>query len=256
MEQSAARELVMPFLTMDENEIYSKFIDHAGNNGMEYRFLEKMKFDRRHLYIPGTREDRVLLVAHVDSKFPPEISDVQPIFNEAENVIMSGNRGIEKKKKGNYWYGDGIRADDRAGVAILWHLLSLNLGHSILLLSGEEDGCLGARQFMSRLNRAKELQQHQFALEFDRHDKRDIVFYQCWTPEFIEYCLTETGYRWNQGSLSDICVLCKEMCGANISVGYYHEHTPFEELNIEWFTNTINVAELWLSRQNIPSFQK
>lgn len=245
-----SKQLIEPFFRCSEEEIYQLFSKEC--EGKKQVKISTKDPDHNSLYIPGDREDRVLLVAHVDTVQSHQNEKVEPIFHEG--YYISKNRGHTVNKKGQpVLTGCGIGADDRAGVACLFHLMKQNLGHSILLVSGEEVGGKGSIQFMSKENRAEELQLHQFAIEFDRHNERDLVFYQCWTPEFIEYCQKSTGYRWNEGTASDICILCKEMCGVNISVGYDFEHTSYEKLNIEWLTNTINVVEKWLSNP-LPKF--
>ena len=86
----------------------------------------------RFVYIPGTRKDRVLLVAHADT-----------VWDEAY-----GNpcRSQWKFENGVYYSINpqcGIGADDRSGCAMLWALR--DCGHSILVVSGEEKGKHGAK---------------------------------------------------------------------------------------------------------------
>ena len=72
----------------------------------------------RFVYIPGKREDRVLLVAHADTVWDEkyvEGLDGKPVFEDG--IYRSDNPDC------------GIGADDRAGCAMLWALK--DSGHSL-----------------------------------------------------------------------------------------------------------------------------
>lgn len=65
------------------------------------------------VYVPGKREDRVVLIAHADT-----------VYNSGQEIIF---------EEGIYRSGTpycGIGADDRAGCAILY--LLKDFGHSLL----------------------------------------------------------------------------------------------------------------------------
>ena len=88
---------------------------------------------KRYVYIPGTREDRVVLVAHIDTIW--DQSYKKP-FTEDRGVVFDD--GIFRSNNPNC----GIGADCRAGCAMLWELR--DCGHSILITDGEEYGKFGA----------------------------------------------------------------------------------------------------------------
>jgi hypothetical protein len=178
------------------------------------------------VYVPGTRpvESRVLLVAHADTVWDEEY----------------GNDDEE----------GGIGADDRAGCAIVWILHQLGLGHSLLITSGEEQGQQGAHAAIAHM-RGEIQEKHVFAVQFDRRNATDIKFYHVATPGFEQYVLQKTGYTMpDRASRTDICVLCNpniNFNGANLSVGYYDEHTNEESINEDEWLNTLQVARTWLS---------
>lgn len=190
-------------------------------------FLEESPKER-FLYVPGTRKDRVVLVAHADT------------FWDAAYYT-------------NYPASAGVGADDRAGCAIVW--LLRNLGHSILILDGEEDEQRGANFLLTQTPLFTELNQtHNFMVEFDLRGASSFKCYNVATPLFREYITRATGYA-DQGrtSVTDICHLCGEICGANLSVGYYNEHTAQEYIDILVWGYTLNKSRAWLS-QPLPKF--
>lgn len=205
------------------------------------------------VYIPGTRDDRALIVAHADTCF--DNTTVKLGFEQG--IVFSKARSerytpIGKTNNGfDTDWGVGIGADDRAGCAILWELR--NLGHSLLITSGEELGCIASRRLAKNDWWSKELNKHTFAVQFDRRGYKDIVFYDVGTNAFVNYVKENTGFTPERGFGTDIRVLCKSMCGVNMSVGYYDEHKPNERLVLTQWENTLFVAKEWL-KQTCPYF--
>ena len=198
---------------------------------------------KRFIYIPGTRKDRVLLVAHADTVWDknwiPEINDCPQTL---------------KSYKGCYFNSDsyaqcGLGADDRAGCAILY--LLKNSGHSILIVDGEEHGQLGSHFLKDNYPEIyKELNEHQYMMQFDRRGKKDFKNYKISvSDEFKKYIKKEFKFR-DAGtkSKSDIVVLCDRVCGVNLSVGYHNEHTNYETLCYKEWLNTFNKTKNMLEK--------
>jgi hypothetical protein len=244
-----AEELVVTFMKMKEMDILRKFAALSPNS----MFVETKPQCYSFCFVPGTRPDRALLVAHVDTVWN-DSKHISPCRLPDSSLLVSENRyrGLTKKDQTPIIGGFGIGADDRAGVAILWELR--NLGHSLLLVNGEESGCLGSSYLMAKKKRARLMQQHQFAVEFDRKGKNDLVFYQVGSLDFVRYCERSTGYKMAEGSFTDICLICQEICGVNISVGYKNEHTSNELLSLNKWNNTLEVSRQWLSQPSLPRF--
>lgn len=194
------------------------------------------------IYVPGTRKDRVLLVAHSDTVWDDHTDRTQRKLQISRRKILhSLNPKI------------GTGSDDRAGCMALWELR--NMGHSLLLCSDEETGCWGATQCIEAI--PDELAEHQFALEFDRRGSRDLAVYGAHTLEFLDYLRSEFyGYHKVHGTFTDISLICESVgiCGANLSVGYYHEHTAAEILRIPELRTTIQNARRLLDSRDIPKF--
>lgn len=199
-------------------------------------FRENLKIQKeRFLYIEGNRSDKVVLVAHADT-----VWDESYIYRELHQTItMDGDviRGTNPEC--------GIGADDRAGCAILW--LLRNSGHSILITDGEEHGRIGSFWLMNNhTDIADRLNNHRFLIQFDRRNARDFKCYNVGTDEFRTFIQKETGYTEpDRNSSTDIVTLCRDICGVNVSVGYYNEHTTEENINIkEWMYTFTTLSAL------------
>jgi hypothetical protein len=236
-------------MKMTREEVIKQFysLDGAFSDGVG---------DHQFVYVPGTRKDRVLLVAHADTVWDGTPVDVKV----KDNIIYSGER--EKENVGTNRFngeikrrGVGIGADDRAGCAALWSLR--NLGHSLMITSGEEKGCISARWLTKTAYWQGEINDaHQFAIELDRRGRNDIVFYEIATKAFTQYAKKQTGYKPCGGSFSDICVLCDGICGVNISVGYYNEHTIEEKIRVDQWLNTLMTVARWIRQRDLPRFEQ
>lgn len=193
--------------------------------------------NKQFVYIPGTRSDKVLLVAHADTVF------------KSEKVKIGFTSGVYHSVKDSA----GIGADDRAGCCMAWQLKSL--GHSILIPNAEEIGGVGSHFLMSQKEWVDIVNSHQFALEMDRMNASDLACYDITTPEFESWiCGQFPQYKKVNGIWTDVCVLCEDICGFNISVGYYNQHTTKEVLVESQWEYTLNNVRKMLSQENIPKF--
>lgn len=200
----------------------------------------------RFLYVRGSRLNKVLLVAHADTFWDREYGydpgPTQKIQIEDGNI-----RAVNEEF--------GLGADDRAGCAMLW--LLKDLGHSLLVTNGEENGQKGAKWLMSHnKDIADEINQdHQFVIELDRRNVGDFKCYDVGTDEFRSYVAQKTGYTEpDLGSWTDIRILCQEIEGVNLSIGYHNEHGNQEYLNIAEWEHTLEVVREWLSEADLERF--
>jgi len=173
---------------------------------------------------------RVCLVAHIDTIF------VSPSNLEISNHILKSAKN------------EGLGADDRAGV---WALLKLYNTMSkadrpmLLFTDGEERGGIGAYEACTVLK--EELKNVIFFVELDRQDQKDAVFY-CNEPVNFRRYIETFGYKESHGSFSDISILGKffEVCAVNLSVGYQHQHSKEETLNLKWLAESMRKIRLLL----------
>lgn len=230
--------ILSDFMEMSEDDVAEKFSKLEGA-------ITYGKKDAKFIYVPGQRKNKCLLVAHADT-IPGD--NVKVKF---ENGIFTS--AIEHK---------GIGADDRVGIAMTW--LLRNSGHSLLVPFGEEHGLVGTRFLMNNhQNLFKQLHlEHQFAIEMDRQDKDDLAFYDIATDEFRDWCEKQfPKFKRTRGMSTDIAKLCDEapegnpMCGVNISVGYYNQHTKDEKLVLSEWINSFSLLKTMLEQKEIPRFE-
>lgn len=229
--------LAMPLYSADN--VFEKFsaLKGAGlyrGNGEQEGFV----------YVPGGREDRVVLVAHADTVWYGQEGLWQtPVFDEEERVFYGENRSA------------GIGADDRAGCALLW--LLRDSGHSLLICDGEECGSVGVHYLMREYpDIAAELNASRFMIQLDRRGNSDCKYYDLPVgDDFREYVKRKTGFdEPDRSSSTDIRCLCTEACGVNLSVGYYNEHCSSEVLALEDWLKILGILDGWLAEE-IPSFR-
>ena len=195
----------------------------------------------RYVYIPGTRADRVVLVAHMDTVWDRSYDlryEGTSGVGYTEGIFHSLNEG-----------GSGIGADDRAGCAMLW--LLRDSGHSILLVDGEEHGNLGAKYLKSSKPALfKELNSHRFMIELDAPGADQCLFLQVDnTKAFKKYICTGLNVTdAKKGGGCDLQILCKSICGVNLSVGYLNFHTKLEVLIYKDWENTYNKLKAFLEK--------
>ena len=200
----------------------------------------------RFLYVRGFRSNKVILVAHADTIWDREYGYDTGPTNEIK--IEDGNiRAVNDKF--------GLGADDRAGCAMLW--LLKDLGHSLLVTNGEENGQKGSSWLVDHnKDIADEINHdHQFVIQLDRGNGTDFKCYDVGTDEFRAYVAERTGYTEpDRRATTDIVTLCRDIAGVNLSVGYHNEHHEKEYLSIVEWEHTLNVVKRWLSEPNLDKF--
>ena len=207
-----------------------------------YREAEDIQDGRRFLFVNGQKEKKVVLVAHADTAYYHR----EKHFVEVEDgCFIAVNEAGERTLLG---------ADDRAGCAILWALK--DSGHSILVTDAEEFNLFGTTWLVKENpDIVQLLNQHQFMIQFDRRYGTDFVCVKVVSDEFRDYIRENTNYSESKSSTrTDICLLCTDICGVNISVGYYEAHTVNEKIDYNQWLHTLNMARRLLSR-DLPRFK-
>lgn len=237
-----------PILRTEEMAVLDKFLNMRVSTaedvfdafrGLEGAIEEHGQGKEGYLYVPGSRKDRCVIVAHADT-----------FFDEVyQGRIIESKVGYQD----GFYYSEtdecSIGADDRAGCAMLW--LLRDSGHSLLILDGEEHGQVGAHYLKeNNLPLFEEINNHSFMLQLDRRGKNDYKYYHLpVTKEFINYVERSTGFVLARGSgKTDIGTLCTKACGVNLSIGYYDEHNPTERLCYKEWLRTYNIVKRMLEK--------
>ncbi len=232
-------ELLQSFLAVplwDSTEIFEKFSALPG--AVYCKDTHKLQ---RFVYVPGTRADRVVLMAHTDT-----------VWDEAyRKQQLCGSLRLDAKQ--NRFISDvpklGIGADDRAGCAMLWKLRQS--GHSLLLLDGEEHGHHGA-VYLRNAHPAlwKELNSHSYMLQLDLWGSKFCMYHQI--PNCSAFCrYIEKGLALqaiDKKGGADVSYLCRQACGANVSVGYENYHKPQEYLDVTAWQQMADALEHFLAQ--------
>lgn len=246
-DKQEAFNILESFLNMDisiTTEVFKKFQKLPG------AIYEEDGEDplKSFLYVPGKRENKIILIAHADTVWDECYRDGEVL----ENGYLFFEDGLFKTDSDEV----GIGADDRAGCAMLW--LLRDSGHSLLITGSEEHGQTAAHWLMEEVPEiGDEINQiHQFAVELDVPGYRVYKTYTVGTPEFQKYVAKELGYEFKERSRSDIDAICRDICGTNLSIGYYNNHSAQESLNFSEWYNTLKVVEKWISKADLPRFER
>jgi len=193
----------------------ASFLDGAGNLHVDARI---------------TDYHRTLFVAHVDT------------VHSAEGINAV-------RKTDTHWHADGsqLGADDGAGVALLMHMMHNDVAGYYIFTQGEERGGIGAKYLADHYTEL--LAEFDRAIAFDRRGTDSVITHQgygrCCSDEFgnalcrelgkdndnMMHLNDDTGVYTDTAEFTSVIAEC-----TNISVGYLHEHTEREELNMVYFT--------------------
>ena len=164
-------------------------------------------------------------------------TDTVDIFPPAEVVIVDGIVSLPKNSSAKC-----LGADDRAGVWIALELIKqgytdrFNFG----FFSGEEIGCTGSRAF----SKEADLKKYSCFIGLDRacrNGKQNAATYGYDNEDLYSLSPYELSY----GSYTDCSVLAgaADLACINFSVGYQHEHTAMEILNIDQMVETLEMMK-------------
>ena len=233
------KRLLIDFLSLpidSADEVFDRF---ALLDGAQY--IKGEKTQARFLYIPGTRKDRVLLVAHADTVWDIAYTDknIEQKIKIKDSIISGTNPDC------------GIGADDRSGCAMLYALR--NSGHSLLIMDSEEHNKYAHILLKEKhKNILKELNRHQYMLEIDLsgtglYSSNPKIANTKKFETFIENSLNlKSTPRVNKLG-TDITQFCTKICGVNISCAYAKQHSPNEFINIEKWLEILDKLEKFLT---------
>jgi putative aminopeptidase FrvX len=172
-------------------------------------------------------EERPLLSAHMDT-VRRSTEKIEVVVGKAKSdltIIKGAGPGV-------------IGGDDKCGVWIILDLLSKRKDFNFIFTVQEEIGAAGAYDFCGKYD----LKHITFGLVLDRAGSSDIICLNngYGTKEF-ETALSEIGkkfkYKPSTGVFSDANVFRDFFSCANLSVGYYNQHSPSELICVEHLQN-------------------
>lgn len=210
----------------------------------------KQEFEGGIVFIPKNVEKYPLMCAHLDTinthrKTPLERSDL---------YINKDYIGLPTSTKKACLGGD-----DRCGVYIALELLASGLPYAFGFFLDEEIGGIGSDAYSAIIDTT-----HITALiGLDRKGSNDVALYGYDNNELTEIFVKQ-GYKRAFGTFTDASNLAEgcDLACVNLSIGYYNEHTPNEQIHFSETENTLNilrkpeVIEVLASKQYLAEFRQ
>jgi hypothetical protein len=236
----------------DPWELYSIFSKMLEEHGVEFE-MHRLTASFGYLYVPSTRKNGVVLVAHMDTvwdgDFDPRTIDIDVVGSIVYNSLITARSPHSLERDSSPL--TGIGADDRLGVATLYAMVQMKIiqetGHGLLITCGEEI-VLGS-YIISRhqpLIDALEKDQVKLFIELDYPGVACFTNYGMESKKFLKSVEELTGFGRVNGSFSDIAALGEStgIPGINWAIGYYRPHKSREYIDLEhWQYNVHHLAK-------------
>jgi len=218
-----------------------KLVNALNKHATEHGELSWLFYDEGHV------KGNICLVAHIDTVHESSSASIPYYYGypkqepkTTHNKHWKDRKTLYDSKRGIMWSPDGLGADDRAGVYALikiWNDMPKGERPVLLFCDEEESGAWGATEAGKTYDKLFDIS---FFIELDRQGDNDCVFYNFEPIAFKDY-IAGYGFKEEWGSFSDISSLCEDymVCGTNLSVGYYKEHTLAEMLDVNALHHTI-----------------
>ena len=198
---------------------------------------------------------------HIDTRVSPLNTTLFTAHVDTVHRVEGPNKIA---KDATHWRASGapLGADDGAGCAMLMHLMTAGIPAYYLFTQGEECGGIGAK-FVGK--DVELLKQFDRAIAFDRRGIDSVITHQGFSrtasdafaealadqlnaahPDMM-YLPDDTGVYTDTAEFTDVIPEC-----TNISVGYDHEHSANESLNIHHFV-ALSKAVLRVQWDSLPT---
>ena len=222
---------------MKEEEICKEFMSFAKDKGINYEYAPN-----RYLWIK--QNSNVCLTAHLDTVG----------YGHTDKEIVDENGLIKAYRNNNRTI---LGADDRAGVFIIWELFVNGGTFDILLFDGEEIGGIGSTNFIET---EPDLSNIKLMISLDSPFHNRYIWYgnaNCYQGLF-EYVDSFGFVNDGHGIFTDITILTEyyDIPAINLSVGYRHQHTDEEYLDVESMYMTMRKLKRMLDENKQYSFNK
>ena len=153
------------------------------------------------------------------------------------------------------WSPQLLGSDDRAGVYAIIQIVEAGYKPHIIFTTDEETGAQGSQALIMQKPDCP-LENLKAIFQLDRRGSDDCVFYDCDNPDFTKY-VESFGFKEAYGSFSDISIIAPAwgVAAANLSVGYYLEHSNAEYLKCRELEKTIErVKKILDNAENMLSY--
>ncbi len=179
------------------------------------------------LYSPGTLP--ILLTAHMDT-----------VHKEPVKMIVCTNGEMRSPQ--------GIGGDDRCGIYMIMQIIR-ELPCHVIFFEDEEIGGIGSEKFCETKLCKSLIGEFKYAIDLDRANSHDAVFYNCWNEDFISF-VTKEFWKEEFGTFTDICNICPTLdcAGVNLSCGYYKAHTKDEYIVLDEMEKAIEETKKLIKR--------
>ena len=203
-------------------------------------------------YVIG-KNSSVMFTCHLDTADKDKSKEVKHVMKKNSNgdiLIATDGKTI-------------LGADDKAGVAIMIHMIEHGIPGLYYFFLGEERGCIGSRGLLKEIEKNKPISYKiKKIISFDRKGYDDIITKQsgkeCCSDIFADSLsleLNRFGFNYKKdptGMYTDSYTFINtiEEC-TNISVGYFHQHSNNEVQDIS-FLQKLADACLKVNWENLP----
>ena len=206
---------------MSKEDVKKNMVKYLSNTG------RKVIEDDGYIYCEGVLP--IILCAHMDT-----------VHKELPKEIIYENGTISSPQ--------GIGGDDRCGIYMIMEIIKKYPCH-VIFFEDEEIGGVGSSKFTTS-EICKDLKgKINYAIELDRMNANDAVFYDCYNTDFMDFITKEFWYE-DFGSFTDICNICPELdiSGVNLSCGYYKQHTLNEYVVLKEMETAIKEVKKLIAR--------
>lgn len=210
-------ERLINLLTMTDNELHYYLEKELKSLGKEP--FSNLSGKKSFTFAKGSFP--VLLVAHTDTVYnsPPKEKDIKLPCSEELSCSY------------------GIGGDDRCGIELILNILK-EYDCSVLFCSGEEEGGIGAYEFIDHSDKL-DLPKFNYIIELDRRGFNEAVYYGCANEEFEQFIkdASDHYFKTDLGSFTDISIIAPALgiAAVNLSTGYIYEHQGKKErIHLDW----------------------
>lgn len=240
---------------LDVRLTFLQLTHHTCPGGFEYVYHDMLTelgfYQDQHgnywQHIGPPEAHRIIFAAHLDT-VGTTVRRVNHKFSKDKRLVYSDGKTI-------------LGADDKAGVAILLHMVAMQKPGTYALFRQEESGCVGSKLAADTLPAGA----YDAVISFDRAGYSDIITHQTGTrtasdafadeladrlngvyPGGFKYEKCDGGVYTDSNSFKRVVPEC-----TNISVGYYGQHGYKESQDLLWLEALASACTL-INWQTLP----